>query len=121
MSMRNSAPLVAAAALALGGFNLGCDSGNQGGTGGTSGTGASGPSGGGGGGGAGATGTGGAGTGAGGGAGLAGAGNLGKSNVSRCQCSIGAPSCSPNTIGSVPPGNGNVTGPHPNSGIGVAG
>ena len=56
-----------------------------------------------------------------GGAGLAGGGNLGKSNVSKCQWNIGAPSIAPNTIGSVPPGNGNVTGPHPISGSGSAG
>ena len=33
----------------------------------------------------------------------------------------GTPSLSPNTIGSVPPGNGNVTGPQPISGKGSAG
>src|SRR5687767_15009647 len=54
--------------------------------------------------------------GAGGGAGLAGAGSFGRSNVSRWKWNIGDPSLRPNTIGSVPPGNGNVTGPQPYSG-----
>src|SRR5688500_11349879 len=59
--------------------------------------------------------------GAGGGAGLAGAASFGKSNVSLCQWNMKAPSFRPKTIGSVPPGKGKVTGPQPNSGIGVVG
>src|SRR5688572_29080424 len=59
--------------------------------------------------------------GAGGGAGLAGGGNLGKSSVSQCQWNIIAPSVQPKTMGSVPPGNGKLTGYHPISGRGVRG
>src|SRR5439155_16803055 len=59
--------------------------------------------------------------GAGGGAGFGGAGSFGRSNVSKCQWNIGMPSTRPYTMGSVPPGNGNVTGNHPNSGNGSGG
>src|SRR4051812_23483409 len=59
--------------------------------------------------------------GAGGGAGFAGAGSFGKSNVSQCQWNMFTPSEHPYTIGSVPPGNGNVTGAQPISGRGVNG